>query len=56
MKTGTIIKHLTKRQSAIAVERDKLDELLSELSGLRESCDSAWESLQDAIDALSELV
>lgn len=44
------------RQDAVAKERDKLDEAMEEINGLRESCDRAWSSLQDARDALSELV
>ena len=44
------------RQDAVAKERDKLDEAISELEGLRASCDMAWELLQSARDALSELV
>ena len=44
------------RQDAVAKERDKLDEVIDEITMLRESCDKAWDSLQDARDALSELV
>ena len=44
------------RQQAVAKERDKLDEVIQEIVMLRESCDKAWDALQDARDALSELV
>ena len=49
-------KVLAKRQAGVAAERDKLDEALEEMQGLRDSCDRAWENLQHARDALSELV
>lgn len=49
-------KILAKRQAAIAAERDKLDDVIDELTGLRESCDEAWDGIQRARDALSELV
>ena len=50
------LKTLERRQKAVAAERDKIDVALDEMNGLRESCDKAWASLQDARDALSELV
>jgi hypothetical protein len=40
----------------VAKERDKLDELISELNQLKESCDKAYDDMQSARDALSELV
>ena len=49
---GVIKKH----QAAIAKERDSLGAAIDELTNLKESCDRAWDGLQDAIDALSELV
>ena len=56
MKIATIEKELVKRQTAVGKERDKLDEFIGELGDLRESCDRAWDALQEARDALSELV
>ncbi len=56
MKIKKVIKQIKKRENAVAKERDKLDELISELGDLREDCDEAWENLQSARDALSELV
>ena len=49
-------KTLAKRQAGVAAERDKLDVVLDEMQALRDSCDRAWESIQHARDALSELV
>jgi hypothetical protein len=49
-------KKLAERQAAIGKERDKLDDVISELEGLRESCERAYDDLQSARDALSELV
>ncbi len=49
-------KKIKQRQAAVARERDKLDEQIEELEMLRESCERAWDALQDARDALSELV
>jgi len=45
-----------RRQKAIAKERDKLDNAISEMEELRYCCSEAWHSLQAARDALSELV
>jgi hypothetical protein len=47
---------LAKRQAGIAAERDKLDEAIEEMQSLRESCERAWDDIQGARDALSELV
>lgn len=49
-------KKLKERQKAVAAERDKLDNVILEMEGLRECCDEAWGTLQQARDALSELV
>lgn len=56
VKVKSWINTIDKRQEAIAKERDKLDEAIAEMIGLRECCDRAWNNLQDARDALSELV
>jgi hypothetical protein len=56
MKLKKVEAEIKKRQEAVAAERDKLDDYISELIDLRESCDRAWDALQDARDALSELV
>ena len=49
-------KKLAARQDGVAAERDKLDDAISEMETLRENCDTAWDCLQDARDALSQLV
>jgi len=53
---ASIERTLAKHQKAIARERDKLDKTIAELSHLRDNCDTAWQDLQAARDALSELV
>ena len=55
MRITTMIKEIEKRRDAVGKERDRLDELIGELEGLRDSCDRAWCDLQSARDALSEL-
>lgn len=52
----TIIKKIEKHQQAVAKQRDSLDDFISEIEGLKFSCESAWDDLQRARDALSELV
>jgi predicted nuclease with TOPRIM domain len=56
MKLAGVIKKLEARQKAVGEERDKLDTFISEATDLKESCNRAWGALQDARDALSELV
>lgn len=56
MNIKAIIKQIDKRKASIAAERDRLDELISEAEMLRDNCDSAYASLEDARDSLSELV
>ena len=56
VKTNKVINQLRTRQAAIAKERDKLRDLYNEISMLMDSCDRATEALEDAIEALSELV
>jgi len=52
----SIERKLKAHQDQIAKDRDNLDRTISDLEDLREECHRAWESLQDARDALSELV
>lgn len=52
---AAIDRKLAKEQQAVGKTRDHLDEVISELSSLMESCDRAYDHLQDARDALSEL-
>lgn len=55
-KIQNITKSIEKHMSKIAQDRDKLDEFISELTQLKEDCDTAYDSLIDARDALSRLV
>lgn len=50
------IKKIEKRMAGVAAERDKLDDAISEMETLKESCNKAYDSLQSARDSLSELV
>lgn len=56
MKINNWIKEIEKRKKAIAKERDKLDEAIEEMEGLRDDCEEAWRLLDDARDALSKIV
>ena len=56
MKPKSIKKEIQKRMDAVAKERDKLDDLISEVTDLRDDCEEAWDCLVNARDALSELV
>ena len=51
-----IIKGVEKHMKQVALERDKLDDFIDELTGLKEDCDNAYNHLMDARDALSEMV
>ena len=50
------IKQLANRQEGLAKERDKLRELLDEITSQLENCDYAIECIESAVDKLSELV
>ncbi len=50
------IKQIEKRMVAVGKERDKLDDLIGELEHLKDNCRTAYEDLEHARDALSELV
>lgn len=45
-----------KRMVAVGEERDRIDNLIMELEGLKENCREAYDDLQRARDSLSELV
>ena len=55
IQVASWIKKIDKHITKVALERDKLDETISTLDDLKESCRRAHDSLQDARDALSEL-
>ena len=46
---------LQKHQTDVGKVRDRLRRDISEMDGLAESCERAYDDLQHAIDALSEL-
>jgi len=54
MTFSSMIKAIEKRRVAVGKERDKISEMIDELSCLKESCDRAYDDMQSAIDALSE--
>jgi chromosome segregation ATPase len=64
MASGTLTKRgvrsidtkLAAHMKQVATARDKLDETIGELTSLREDCDEAYDCLQRARDALSEMV
>jgi len=56
MEIKQIVIEIQKHRKRIAVERDALDKFIGELTGLRESCNKAFDSLIEAVDDLSELV
>ena len=55
-KTGSIIKEIDKHMAKVGKARDDLDTFIDELSSLKEDCSEAWDNLQRARDALSEMV
>lgn len=55
-KIQSIIKGIDKHMKQVAKERDALDDFIDELTSLKEDCNNAHDCLQDARDALSEMV
>lgn len=53
--TNRWVKVLKDRQKEVGSVRDKLRDELDEMTGLKESCERAFDDLQRAIDTLSEL-
>ena len=51
-----MIEKISGHMKAVAKERDSLDDTIGELGQLRDGCQTAWDDLQHARDALSELV
>jgi hypothetical protein len=56
MKVKSWIKTIEKRSKELAALRDRLDDDISQMEMMKEECDRAWDDLQNARDALSELV
>ena len=54
MTFARMIKLIEKRRDAVGKERDKLYDLIQELSMLHERCEKAYDDLEYAIEALSE--
>jgi len=48
-------RQLQKRQKEVGAIRDAIRDDLSDMEGLKETCDIAYDDMQRAIDALSEL-
>lgn len=55
MNVKQVITSLERRRRAVGVERDKLRELRTSIEELEETCCRAYDSLTEAVDALSEL-
>lgn len=55
-QTQSIVKGIEKHMAKVAKARDDLDDFISTLDELREDCRNAYDCLQDARDALSEMV
>jgi len=54
--TAAMIKKLERAKATLAKDRDALRDLFDELETLKEDCEEAYDSLENAIDALSRLV
>lgn len=56
MELQVISVKIESHMERMALERDRIDDFISELEGLRETCDEAYCALRDARDKLSEIV
>lgn len=56
MTIKEMIDQIEDRRSAVGAERDRIDAMISDMEGLRDNCQAAWDSLSDARDALSQMV
>ena len=56
MNIKQIDKQMQKHMEAVAKSRDDLDEFIATLTDLREDCGDAWDHMERARDALSDLV
>jgi hypothetical protein len=56
VKVETIIKEIQKKERLIAKERDALEDIILNTQHLKENCDMAIDSLQRAVDKLSETI
>ena len=55
MKINKMINELGKRKKAVGKERDKIEEAISDMEGLKDKCEEAYYFLEQAIDVLSEM-
>lgn len=55
-QSEAIIRKIEKHMHAVKLTRDRIDDDMETLQELREDCDEAYDHLQRARDALSELV
>lgn len=53
---AAMLKKIDKHMAGVAKERDLLDETISELESLLGDCENAMDCLQNARDALSEMI
>jgi hypothetical protein len=51
----SMMKKIEKHRDAVGRTRDALGEAIGALEGLRSCCEDAWDNMQRAHDALSEL-
>jgi len=56
MNIARLTKQIEKSEAAIAKDRDRLDDIIDNAADLRDVCNRALDALQEARDALSELV
>lgn len=54
-QVAAMVRKIEKHRDAVGKTRDALDDAIAELEGLKGCCDEAWDNLQRARDALSEL-
>jgi 5'-deoxynucleotidase YfbR-like HD superfamily hydrolase len=55
-KINDFMQQISVQQAKLAKDRDELCKILEELDALKEACTEAYDNLQAAVDALSQLV
>ena len=56
MSPQKLVKEIDKRLKGLGKERDKIDDLLAEVQQMQDTNDRAIEGLNNARDALSEMI
>jgi len=56
MDISELIKEIQLAMDRVGVERDRIDDIISNAEQLRDNCQTAYDDLWHARDALSELV